>query len=114
MRRLLLRRGTRAEFDAAADKFASGNTVLVTDPPALRQLTGEDDQWDEHPLTRDDEMDVSQMTDFEVRRNEEVRIVRIGDAAWKTWLDRPVVTHFMNGGVYPAVGSRSVAATIST
>ena len=113
MRRLLLRRGTRAEFDAAADKFASGNTVLVTDPPALRQLTGEDDQWDEHPLTQDAEMDVSQMADFEIRRNDEIRIVRIGDAAWKAWLDRPVVTHVMNGGAYPAVGPHAVAATIT-
>lgn len=82
--KLLLRHGTRTGFDAAGGgAFTNADTVLVTDPPALRTFAGDSSRWTEIPLAPDAAVDVSQWLEHEVHRIDGDLVVRLGNRAWR-------------------------------
>ena len=82
--KLLLRRMTRTAFNAAGNRrFTNADTILVTDPPALRAFDTAADDWTEMVLDRDPSIDVSGFLEFEAHRVKEDVVVRIGDEGWR-------------------------------
>lgn len=91
MRRLVLRRGPRAHFEAAGDaSFNIADTVLATDPLTLISRAADRTGWIETKLKRDPADDVSHLIEFEVRRVDEDVIVRVGDDAWRAHHPDPI------------------------
>ena len=63
-------------------------SAIVTDPPAL--LVPGADGHVEVPLEHDPDTDVSRMAEGEVRRLDDLRIMRIEGAAWRGFPPGPV------------------------
>ena len=111
---LLLMRGTQDEFENAVERFGSCNTVLVTDRMTLVQKRS-DGTHVEGVLQHEDQVDVSQLQDWKIKRDGDRLVVRVDGRPYSTMLPDPVTARFMNVGAGPGMfgGSRGVIATIT-
>jgi uracil-DNA glycosylase len=86
-KRLLLKRGTREEFEnAKTDPFDFCNAVLLTDPPTIRFANGHPDIQ----LTQDEGENVSDYQEIEIRRVSDKLVVRICGVAWSGKCSQPI------------------------
>lgn len=84
--------GTRAEFEAADRKtLQAGLGYIVLDPPALRHFDDEGG-WIEHALVRDEEVDVSDYENGEIRGDVNAFLVCIDGQGWRTQRDPQAIT----------------------